>query len=118
MTHIGIFLRKLRIEHGEVLHDMAVRLNVSSAFLSTVENGRRSAPLSWIDAIAASYQLTDQQTDELTQAISESIKQIRTEIADVPPQKKEYALVFARTFDSISDETMKKIVEMLKARRH
>lgn len=118
MNRLGIFLRKLRIEHNEVLFDMAARLNVSSAFLSAVENGHRSAPLSWIDTLATSYQLSDEQVSELTQAVSESVKQLRTDISDVSPQKKQYALAFARTFDSISDETMKEITELLKARRH
>ena len=118
MNRLGIFLRKLRIEHNEVLFDMAARLNVSSSFLSAVENGRRSAPLSWIDTISTSYHLTDEQVAELTQAIGESIKQLRTDISDVSPQKKQYALAFARTFDSVSDETIEEVTKLLKSRRH
>ena len=41
LTSIGRFLRKLRIDHGEILKDMADALGVSSAFLSAVENGKK-----------------------------------------------------------------------------
>ena len=40
-TTLGAFLRKLRLQHGEKLKDMAENLNVSSAFLSAVENGKK-----------------------------------------------------------------------------
>ena len=49
LTSIGRFLRKLRIENGEILKDMAEALGVSSAFLSAVENGKKKMPESWIE---------------------------------------------------------------------
>lgn len=42
ITELGIFCRKLRIEYGERLSDMAQKLGVSSAFLSKVENGKKT----------------------------------------------------------------------------
>ena len=39
-TSLGRFLKKLRLENEEHLYDMAVKLKVSSAFLSKVENGK------------------------------------------------------------------------------
>ena len=44
LTSIGRFLRKLRIDHGEILKDMADALGVSYAFLSAVENGKKKCP--------------------------------------------------------------------------
>ena len=42
LTSFGKFCRKLRINNGELLYDMAEKLDVSSAFLSKVENGKRN----------------------------------------------------------------------------
>ena len=41
LTSIGKFLRKLRMSNGEILRDMAEALEVTSAFLSAVENGKK-----------------------------------------------------------------------------
>lgn len=41
ITPIGKFLRKLRIDTGEILKDMAEKLHVSPSFLSAVENGKK-----------------------------------------------------------------------------
>ena len=47
LSRFGIFCRKLRLEKGELLYDMANALNVSSAFLSKIENGKGKPPTEW-----------------------------------------------------------------------
>lgn len=44
LTRFGKQLRKLRIDREERLKDMADRLNVTTAYLSAVENGKRTVP--------------------------------------------------------------------------
>ena len=44
ITCVGRFLRKLRIDRGEILKTMAETLGVSSAFLSALENGKKKFP--------------------------------------------------------------------------
>ena len=44
MTPLGARLRQLRDERGVTLKDMAKSLNVSSAYLSALEHGRRGKP--------------------------------------------------------------------------
>ena len=41
LTSLGRFLRKLRIDRGEILKNMAEKLEVTSSFLSAVENGKK-----------------------------------------------------------------------------
>ena len=41
LTEFGKILRKLRIDRQELLRDMAKNLEVSSAYLSAVETGKR-----------------------------------------------------------------------------
>lgn len=43
VNNFGKFCRKLRIDRSERLFDMAKELGVSSAFLSKVENGQKTA---------------------------------------------------------------------------
>ncbi len=44
LTEFGKAIRKIRLDKGEILKDMAKRLGISSAFLSAVENGRKNVP--------------------------------------------------------------------------
>ena len=41
ITEYGKFLRKLRIDQGQILKTMAEKLGVSAPFLSAVENGKQ-----------------------------------------------------------------------------
>ena len=56
-TALGKFLRKIRVDNDERLYDMAKRVEVSSAFLSGVENGRKKASSSLIEKIISEYKL-------------------------------------------------------------
>lgn len=113
MNQLGIMLRKIRIERGELLYDMARNLNVTPAFLSSVENGKRSAPASWIRILTEKYDLTSQQQDDLSQAVGDTVKQVRLDIANASPNKRNCALTFARRFDDFSDEELQQILSVL-----
>lgn len=65
LTEFGKFLRKLRIDNGELLKDMAIKLNVTPSFLSMVETGKRSVPKKWKEEIEKSYSLSLKQKEEL-----------------------------------------------------
>ena len=52
LTKLGRFLRKIRIDRGELMIDMAEKLGVTPAFLSAVENGKRKPPKEWVSAWA------------------------------------------------------------------
>ena len=41
ITAFGKFLRILRMDNGEILKTMAEKLEVTSSFLSAVENGKK-----------------------------------------------------------------------------
>lgn len=48
MTPLGAKIRALREERGISLKDMAAALNVSSAYLSALEHGRRGKPTGFL----------------------------------------------------------------------
>ncbi|WP_175868730.1 helix-turn-helix domain-containing protein [Bartonella gabonensis] len=64
LTSFGKILRKLRVDHSERLLDMADKLGISVAFLSSVEIGKKSVPIGMEDKIIELYAL-DQETASL-----------------------------------------------------
>ncbi|MBR4749724.1 MAG: helix-turn-helix transcriptional regulator [Abditibacteriota bacterium] len=117
INSIGVFLRKLRIDRRELLRDMANKLNVSSAFLSAVENGKKKFPDSWVEKLRIIYSLDDMQLSELRNAILESGDIVELSIRNKTRDCVNLAVTLARRFDSLDDETSKKIVELLDRRK-
>ena len=113
LTSLGKFLRKLRIDIGETLRDMADKLSVSSAFLSAVENGKKKMPESWFAKIESMYNLTSEQMDEFRKAELESRESIELHIQGIPAQNRDLAIAFARSFDALDAETARKIKLLL-----
>ena len=113
LTSIGRFLRKLRIDNGEILKNMADKLEVSSAFLSAVENGKKKMPENWSEKLTFLYNLSEDQSDSFQKAIADTNQAIELNLENATPQHRDLALSFARHFDSLDDETSKKIIEML-----
>ena len=71
-TEFGKYIRILRIEHGELLRDMAIMLNATLSYLSSVELGKREVPAEWLEPIAAHYKLSPERMNELTGAMLSS----------------------------------------------
>ena len=114
LTSVGRFLRKLRIDEGEILRDMAKKLGVSSAFLSAVENGKKKVPEVWITKLEELYSLTPVQITELKDAIIESSDTIELNIRNASSANRQLAVSFARQFDTLDEETAKKLFSILK----
>lgn len=114
LTGIGKFLRKLRIDNEEILKDMADALGVSSAFLSAVENGKKKMPDSWIEKLKDIYSFSPEQADELQKAIIDTNDMVEINLHNANDNNKTLAISFAREFNSLDEETSKKILEILK----
>ncbi len=102
LTTFGKFCRVLRIERNELLKDMADALDVSSAFLSAVENGKKEIPSNWLDKISDVYSLTGDIVEELATAIASSKKEYRVNLENIATEDRALALSFARKLESIS----------------
>lgn len=113
LTVVGKFLRKLRIDRGEILFDMAKGLGVSSAFLSAVENGKKKMPDAWISKLEALYSLSSSQIAELKDAVAETNSIVELNISNASDQNRQLALMFARRFDSLDEVTSKKLINVL-----
>ncbi len=117
LTNFGKALRKIRIDHDELLRDMAVALGVSSAYLSAVETGKRRIPDDWVDKISLRYHLTPNEHAELLKAAEESAQEVRIPLQDASDAKRGAVLTFARALDHLSDEELKRIMQSMKSQR-
>ena len=113
MTEIGKFLKKLRVDNGEVLLTMAKKLGVSPSFLSAVELGKKKMPYEWNLKIRSAYALTPAQEDELDEAISISEKAVILDFEEVSPTAKKLAVSFARSFSDFTDEQLEALKKLM-----
>lgn len=114
LTEFGKALRKIRIEHEELLKDMATVLDVSPAYLSAVETGKRRIPDGWAEKISDHYHLPPHERIELTQAVENSAQEVRISLQDTSDTKREAVLTFAKALDQLSDEDLKRIMQSMK----
>ena len=117
ITKFGEYARDLRIDRGENLKEMAKNLGVSSAFLSAVENGKKQVPKTWYEKISSIYELALKEKEKLKKAIEESKNMLVLNLQNVTQANKEFALVFARSFEELTDEERKKIQGILTKKR-
>lgn len=113
LTDFGKFCRKLRIDKDELLKDMAEKLNVTSSYLSAVENGKRDIPDSWELIIIEKYCLSKTEAKELNEAIYVSQKQLKISLDSLRNDDKDLVLSFARKFEDLTDENKNTIRKLL-----
>lgn len=81
------FFKKIKIRlwrnSGEIMKEMSVKLNVSSSFLSAVENGKKKMPDSWYDTIVDLYNLDKDKQNELMAAIEETQKSLEIKLENL-----------------------------------
>lgn len=111
LSRFGVFCRKLRLENRELLYDMAEKLNVSSAFLSKVENGKGKPPAEWRDELISLYLLDDSEIEELDAALYEANNRKSIDISQFSEEDKALMWSFARKLDSLDRDKLKNFLD-------
>ncbi|MCY1126575.1 hypothetical protein OU426_06890 [Frigidibacter sp. RF13] len=111
-TEIGKELRRIRINEDERLLDMAEKLEVSSAFISAVETGRKSPPARFEDLVIRVYRLAGEAANRVKQAADRSRKAFTLE-GDTELQRDTFGLM-ARRMNTLSEEELNQIFSILK----
>ncbi len=114
MTKLAYFLRSLRLEKGEILKDMATKLEVSSAFLSAVENGKKKMPIRLIEKLSMQYQLSAKEEAELSDAVLLSNNSVEINLENLSTPKKQLVLALAREIESFDNETIEQLNQICK----
>ena len=113
LTSFGKLCKKIRVDHNQVLYDMAKVLGVKPSFLSSVENGKKNVPENWCDIIHREYGLSTNEYKELLEAKDISKTQVKLNLVDCVDEDRALAFSFAITFEELSSEQKKKIYDIL-----
>jgi HTH-type transcriptional regulator, competence development regulator len=118
LTSFGKAVRKLRIDRGWLLREMADGVGVASSFLSAVETGRKPVPDDLVDRISEWGRLSEEEEQSLYRAFAVSAKEFRLRArADMSLEDREAAALLARTFGSLPSEDIAEIRRILLRRK-
>jgi len=113
-TELGKFLRHLRIDNREILKDMAMKLGYSSAFLSAIETGAKKPPKDFTNKMRTIYKLSEEELEKFKIAMDYSLDAIEINLKNISHEKQNVGVLFARSFDSLDENIVKQIENLLK----
>ena len=113
VSEFGKVMRLIRQESGDSLRILAQKLNVSAAFLSALEVGKKKIPLEYIDKICEIYNLDSNKREELEDAVSLTNKRVLLSLDDLNAKQMEASLLFARKIKTADPELIQKLLMAL-----
>lgn len=113
MTPFGKYMRNLRLDKGMMLKECAEQLEVTSAYLSALEHGKKGLPnAKFLERIVIAMKLDSAQEAALRDSVKDS--DTRFEIsAKATPMAFETANAFARRLPSLSELQLLRIKDIL-----
>jgi len=107
ITPFGVAVRKLRLDRGLRLLDLAERLHLTSSFVSAVETGKKSIPAGYVESVAKAMSLTPAQALELQRAADRSKTVV--DVDGLPGSQRELVAAFARKLDDLPPALLEQI---------
>jgi transcriptional regulator with XRE-family HTH domain len=111
LTPFGIAVRKLRLDKGMRLLDVARRSKRSPAFISAVETGRKAIPDAYVTLMTRTMDLTAAEARELRRAADRTRKEVRVE--KLPEDQRELVAAFARKLDQLPSDLMAQLKKVV-----
>lgn len=112
VTKLGKELRKIRIDQGLRLYDMAKTIGISAAMLSAVETNRKAAPNDLIERLARHYEVIKLRQTDFERLADLTKKEVRMSL-NQRENATELAVAFARRFNKLTDEQIAQITDVL-----
>ena len=114
MTPFGARLRALREARGVTLAQLADAIQVSSAYLSALEHGRRGRPSAGlIHQVNEFFGLIWDEADELARLAALSHPRVTIDTAGLSPEATELANRLAERVRRLSPETLRALLDTL-----
>jgi len=114
MTPFGAKLRALRVEHGITQADLAARIQVSAAYLSALEHGRRGAPSTGlVHQICAEFGLIWDASEGMLALARISHPRVVVDTAGLTPEQTALANRIAQTIARLPPATVAGIHALL-----
>ncbi len=104
LTAMGKELRKLRIDLGVTLVQMAEVMGVSATMLSAVETGKKKVPGDFVDRIVVAYPALQEKREALLSLANLSNGEVVVSLASASAEDAELATELAQRFGELSDE--------------
>lgn len=111
LTPFGKELRIFRLGTGELLKDMAIKLDISPAYLSAVENGKKEPTRELMNRIRSAYQLDEQQEQAFENARAKTLREIVIHLDE--DEDIDLGLKFARNLTTLSKDQRDQIMNLL-----
>jgi transcriptional regulator with XRE-family HTH domain len=116
VTPFGVRLRALRAARGITLRDLAAQLQVSSAYLSALEHGRRGAPSTGlVHQVCDVFGLIWDEAEELARLARLSHPRVVVDTAGLTPEQTALANRLAQTIARLPPETIASLHAVLDA---
>lgn len=116
LTALGKELRKLRIDRGLNMVEMATAIGMSATMLSGIETGRKRVPGDFVDRLERAYPDLRNRRDEMESLVNLANREARVPLDDATAKDAELVTELARRFSSLSDEEKEGIRNLLKRR--
>jgi transcriptional regulator with XRE-family HTH domain len=114
VTPFGAHLRELRAARGLSLKQLAAAMEVSSAYLSALEHGRRGVPsVVLVHQVCDALGLLWEDADELERLARMSHPRVVVNTAGLSPERTELANRLARTIRTLPPETVTALLDVL-----
>lgn len=115
MTPLGVRLRLLREEKGVTLSEMAQALEVTPAYLSALEHGKRGRPTTLrLHQICAYFEIIWDEADDLRRLADISHPKVTIDTAGLSPEATELANRLAEQIDELSEAKIESMLGLLK----
>lgn len=114
ITEYGKVLRIIRMNSGELLKDMASKLDVTSSYLSAIENGKRNIPQEFTEKIIAIYNLDTKTKVDLELAETKSTDCIKLNLKNASAEQQDLAFAFAKRLKRLDKKAINEIKMYLK----
>jgi len=111
LTPFGIAIRKLRLDKAMRLLDLARLLDVSPAFLSAIETGRKPIPDGFVVKIGKAMPMTTDEFIALRKAADRTRQVVKIE--RLPEEQRELVAAFARRLDKVPADIMAELKKVV-----
>lgn len=100
LTPFGKAIRKARIDYGLTLKDVADKADVSSSYLSAIENGKKPLTNEFVNVLLSVMGLPEERNREIIASAATHIHELKLNHQGRTTDEIEFAMMFARKFES------------------
>jgi len=116
MTPFGEAVRRLRLRKGVSQKEMAAALNLSPAYLSALEHGKRGLPtFDLLQRIAGYFNIIWDDAEDLARLAESSHPRVRIDTSGLSPAATELANLLAESIERLDEDQLRRLSASIRA---